>query len=81
MPFNTFFACQIQYISDEMWNNILSTYDMGSYQKMWEALNTSIELFRETSHFIAETFGYKYPNYDEKVSKYIESIRKKYTQI
>lgn len=69
-----------EYISEEMWNNILSTYDMGSYQKMWKALNTSIELFRETSHFIAETFSYKYPNYDEKVSKYIESIRKKYTQ-
>jgi aminoglycoside 6-adenylyltransferase len=67
-----------EYISEDVWNKVLSTYDMGSYQKMWEALHTSIELFRETSHFIAETYGYKYPSYDEKVSMYIESIREKY---
>lgn len=69
-----------EYISDDMWNNVLSTYDMGSYQKMWGALNNSIKLFRETSQFLAETFGYEYPNYDKKVSMYIESIHKKYTQ-
>jgi len=67
-----------EYISEDMWNKVISTYDMGSYQKMWEALNTCIELFRETSQFIAETFGYKYPNYDGKVSMYIEGIREKY---
>ncbi|MBS4201749.1 aminoglycoside 6-adenylyltransferase [Bacillus sp. FJAT-49732] len=67
-----------KYVSDTAWNTLLSTYDMSSYEKMWDALYTSIELFRETSYHIAETLGYPYPDYDEKVSSYIESIREKY---
>lgn len=70
-----------KYVSEDIWNKVLCTYDMGSYPKMWEALYTSIELFREASHCIAETYGYKYPDYDEKVSIYIERIRQKYTQL
>ncbi len=60
---------------------MLSTYNMGSYQEMWEALYTSFELFREVSHFIAETFGYRYPHYDENVSPYINKIRQRYTSL
>lgn len=67
-----------KYVSRATWNKLLSTYNMGSYEDMWNALDTSIELFRETSRFIAETFGYPYPDYDEKVSQYIENIMKTY---
>ena len=68
-----------KYVSDATWNTLLSTYDMGSYQKMWVALYTSFELFRETAHFVADELGYSYPEYDEKVSTYIDGIRRKYT--
>ncbi|MBW8351574.1 aminoglycoside 6-adenylyltransferase [Bacillus sp. IITD106] len=67
-----------KYVSDSTWSTLLSTYDMGSYEKMWDALYTSFELFRETSLHIAETLGYTYPDYDEKVSRYVDEIRQKY---
>ncbi|MBS4196710.1 aminoglycoside 6-adenylyltransferase [Lederbergia citri] len=67
-----------KYVSNATWDTLLSTYDMGSYEKMWDALYTSFELFRETSLHIAETLGFSYPDYDEKVSSYIEGIRQKY---
>ncbi|KAB8127031.1 aminoglycoside 6-adenylyltransferase [Gracilibacillus oryzae] len=68
------------YIPDTTWNTLLSTYRMGSYKEMWEALYRCIRLFRETAYHIAGALGYSYPDYDEKVSKYIDSIRKKYAQ-
>ncbi|MCR2822280.1 aminoglycoside 6-adenylyltransferase [Lederbergia panacisoli] len=67
-----------KYISGTTWDALLSTYDMGSYEKMWDALYASFELFRKTSRHIAETLGYTYPDYDEKVSRYIVGIRQKY---
>lgn len=67
-----------KYVSDDTWNTLLSTYDMASYEKMWDALYASFELFRETSRHVAGTLGYRYPDYDEKVSRYIEGIRQNY---
>jgi aminoglycoside 6-adenylyltransferase len=64
-----------KYVSGATWDTLLTTYNMGSYEQMWEALYTSFELFRETAHFVSETFNYNYPDYDEKVSGYIEKIR------
>jgi aminoglycoside 6-adenylyltransferase len=68
-----------KYVSKATWNTLLSTYNMGSYQEIWEALYTSFELFRETSHFVAEALNYHYPDYDEKVSIYIDDIRNRYS--
>ncbi|MGM7722284.1 aminoglycoside 6-adenylyltransferase [Metabacillus sp. Hm71] len=69
-----------KYVSEDIWNTLIATYEMGSYQKMWHALYTSFNLFRETSHFVAQTLGFRYPDFDEKVSAYIEGIRQKSIQ-
>jgi len=67
-----------KYVSNTTWDTLLSTYEMGSYEKMWDSLYTSFDLFREASRHVAERLGYTYPDYDEKVSSYIEGIRQKY---
>ncbi|MCJ8008640.1 aminoglycoside 6-adenylyltransferase [Lederbergia wuyishanensis] len=67
-----------KYVSDTTWDTLLSTYEMGSYEKLWDSLYTNFDLFREASRHVAERLGYTYPDYDEKVSSYIEGIRQKY---
>ncbi|KKI90415.1 aminoglycoside adenylyltransferase [Bacillus sp. SA1-12] len=67
-----------KYITEDRWNRLLVTYELGSYQKVWKALYTSFDLFRETSHFVARTYGFRYPDFDEKVSAYIDRIHQKY---
>jgi len=66
------------YVSKDTWDRLLSTYNMSSYENMWEALYMCIELFRETSQFITGKLGYQYPDYDEKVSRYLDNIRNDY---
>lgn len=63
-----------QYLSKEDWKILLSTYSQDSYSNMWEALFTCYELFRKYSKAVAEDLGYKYPDYDEAITKYTQSI-------
>lgn len=41
---------------------------------MWQSLLTSYELFRKYSKAVAESLEYKYPDYDEAITKYTENI-------
>jgi hypothetical protein len=54
---------------NEFW--FVSTYRNDSYPNMWDTLEECHALFREASHFVADSLGYCYPDYDEKVSGYI----------
>jgi len=66
-----------KYVAADTWDTLLSTYNMGSVAAMWEAFETCVELFRETAHQVAEPYNYRYPEYDAKVSPYIDRIRQK----
>ncbi|WP_152393459.1 aminoglycoside 6-adenylyltransferase [Paenibacillus guangzhouensis] len=66
-----------QYVTREIWERLLSTYNMVSIPSMWAALDTCVALFRETAHQIAKQYQYSYPAYDAKISPYIDHIRKK----
>ncbi|WP_028596644.1 aminoglycoside 6-adenylyltransferase [Paenibacillus assamensis] len=67
-----------KYVSSETWITLLATYEMGSRENIWEALYTSYALFRKSAQFVADQLGYSYPDYDENVSPYIDSIRRTY---
>ncbi|MFD0618754.1 aminoglycoside 6-adenylyltransferase [Paenibacillus sp. GCM10027629] len=56
---------------------MLSTYNMGSIEVMWESMDTCVSLFRETARTFTEQYNYCIPDYDEKVSPYIDQIRQK----
>lgn len=63
-----------RYLSDEDWEKLLSTYAESGYPEMWQSLLTCYELFRTYSKAVSESLGYKYPEYDEVITKYTETI-------
>nr|WP_026682661.1 aminoglycoside 6-adenylyltransferase [Priestia megaterium] len=64
------------YLPQEDWETLLTTYSEGSYSNMWQSLFTCYDLFRKYSKSLAEDLGYKYPDYDESISKYTQNIYK-----
>ena len=67
-----------QYVDSQTWGQLLSTYRNDSYPNMWDALEKCHILFREAAHFVADSLGYCYPDYDRKVSGYIARLKKEY---
>ena len=67
-----------QYVSEELWNKLLSTYEMGSYEQMWKALFTCHHLFRQVSQEVGSRLGYPYPPYDEAISAYTRKLYEQY---
>ena len=67
-----------QYITEELWKRLISTYNMDSYLHMWESLEQCMTLFREVSTTVAHRLDYPYPPYDEKISNYVSRQKKKY---
>lgn len=52
----------------------MSTYSVNGYQEMWKSLFTCYALFRKYSKAVSESLAYKYPDYDEGITKYTEGI-------
>lgn len=65
-----------KYLSKDVWRRLLSTYKNSTYEEVWNALFECHSLFRETSKFVAKELGYRYPDYDENVTKYIRKLYK-----
>jgi aminoglycoside 6-adenylyltransferase len=63
-----------RYLPKEIWETLLSTYSISSYQNVWQSLLTCYALFRQYSNSVAESLGYVYPDYDEAITKYTENI-------
>ena len=60
-----------KYISEDLWNSLLATYSMSSYEKMWQSFELCLDLFRDISKEVSEKLNYNYPDYYKNVSKYI----------
>ena len=67
-----------QYGPEELWERLMSTYNMDSYPHMWESFEQCMALFREVSSEVACQLDYQYPLYDEKISNYVIRQKKKY---
>lgn len=63
-----------RYLPDEDWENLLSTYSQNGCPEMWRSLFTCYAIFRKYSKAVSESHGFKYPHYDEAVTKYTETI-------
>lgn len=63
-----------KYVSKDVWERLMVTYKNSSYEEMWKALFECHSLFREASKFVAQKLEYDYPDYDENVIAYIESL-------
>lgn len=67
-----------QYIREEVWSRLLSTYRMDSYEQVWNSLFTCHQLFREVSREVADLLGFDYPEYDNNITKYTKDMYKRY---
>ncbi|MEG0176624.1 MAG: aminoglycoside 6-adenylyltransferase [Anaerorhabdus sp.] len=70
-----------KYIDEDLWNRLLSTYRMDSYENVWEALLICHELFREVSKEVSDILGFIYPEYDKNITRYAEDMYEKYESI
>ena len=70
-----------KYIDEDLWNRLLSTYRMDSYENVWEALLICHELFREVSKEVSDILGFIYPEYDKNITRYTEDMYEKYESI
>ena len=68
-----------RYISEDLWEKLLSTYRMDSYENIWEALFLCHQSFRAVSGEVAQRLHYAYPEYDRNITKYTRDMYKKYT--
>ena len=57
-----------------LWESLLSTYNMASYEDMWRAVTTCQDLFRDVSKEVAEYFRYEYPDYDRVITRYSKCL-------
>lgn len=65
-----------KYVSNELWEKLLSTYVTGNREECWNSLFTQITLFRDTALEVASKFNYSYPYEDDKkVTAYLEKVR------
>ena len=67
-----------KYVSEELWEELLATYQMDSYEHVWEALFKCHELFREVSQEVAGLLNYNYPEYDENITRYTQDMYEQY---
>lgn len=63
------------YLSEEKWNELLSTYATGSYEDAWRALVAMVNLFRDTAKFVSESLNFEYPfEEDQRVTAYLKHV-------
>lgn len=68
-----------EYVDRDVWKQIMATYEMGSYDEIWEVLKIIHRLFRESSMEVAKKLNVSYPVYDKNISNYLRNLQKKYT--
>lgn len=66
-------------VSPELWNRIIASYNMNSYENLWKSLFEVQEMFREVSKEVAKELGYPYPDFDENITKYINELHQVHT--
>ena len=49
----------------------MRTYRMDSIENYRAALESAHTLFRQAAHYVADKFGYVYPDYDVQITSYI----------
>ncbi|MBO0992824.1 aminoglycoside 6-adenylyltransferase [Bacillus sp. SD088] len=63
-----------QYLPEEDWELLLSTYSQQGYPNMWQSLFTCYQLFRKYAKLVAGGLGFPYPEYDAAITSYTEKI-------
>lgn len=64
------------YLPKQSWLALMSTYPQGTYEAVWNALFTALDLFRGTAKEVAEQLNYEYPLDDDRnVTAYLKRVQ------
>jgi len=63
-----------RHISDTAWQRLCATWNAANPDACKKALEGMLALFREVSKDVAVRFGYSYPDYDDKVSRFLGEL-------
>ncbi|MED4531563.1 aminoglycoside 6-adenylyltransferase [Metabacillus fastidiosus] len=63
-----------QYLPHEEVEKLVNTFSRAGYKQCWESFELCCEMFRSVSKKVAFSLGYKYPDYDEKMTDFIRNI-------
>ena len=65
-----------KYVSDELWNRLMITFNMSDYESAWNGLITACELFSEVATKVGQELNYEYDNDESMRSfEYIKHIK------
>jgi aminoglycoside 6-adenylyltransferase len=65
-----------KYLEFEQWEQLKATYADANYDHTWDSLDQMCQIFRSSSRFVAQHFGFKYPHEeDQKVSAHLKHVR------
>ncbi|AEF83114.1 aminoglycoside 6-adenylyltransferase [Leadbettera azotonutricia] len=64
-----------KHLPEETWKRLRSTFKMDTEENIRTAFNETLQLFRESSKLVGKHLGFAYPDYDEKVTAYIEGLK------
>jgi aminoglycoside 6-adenylyltransferase len=65
-----------QYLGPELWQMLLNTYSDADYERTWEALDATCELFRTLAPKVAAHFDFEYRYQDdERVRAHLKHVR------
>ena len=65
-----------QYLAPELWDMLMRTYSDADYDRTWDALLTTGDLFRRVATGVAAHFGFEYPHGDDaQVSAHLRHVR------
>jgi Streptomycin adenylyltransferase. len=63
-----------RHLNADAWQRLCDTWNAGSQEAFGKAVSSMLALFREVSKHVTERFGYEYPEYDAKVSRYLGKL-------
>lgn len=65
-----------QFVDEDLWTELLSTYNNCTYDDCWESLNMCISLYRRVASFVADYYNYQYSTEeDDNVTSYIQKLK------
>lgn len=66
------------YLHPHEWKALLATYEQGSPQALWKALDGCMALFADAALRCSKALGCAYPRYEANIRRYVTDMRRKY---
>ncbi|HEY4600328.1 MAG TPA: aminoglycoside 6-adenylyltransferase [Cerasibacillus sp.] len=69
-----------QYLPEKEFDKLTKTFSLSGYRESWESFELCCQMFRTYSKKVASSLGYKYPEYDQKMTRFIRNVYEKLSE-